>query len=67
VHIYLYGLAPSSPTRQSKQRRRRRFTAQQWSSISGAVERQHAALAKANPSSPRIKPTLATTIGWVLR
>jgi hypothetical protein len=38
----------------------RRGSADSWNTVRGAIERQHAKLAITDPSSPRIKPTLAS-------
>jgi hypothetical protein len=44
-----------------RDRQRRPMWADAFHCLLGAVERRHAALAKANPFSPRIRPTL----GWL--
>jgi hypothetical protein len=41
--------------------RRRRYSAEAWSCLRGQIDRQHRLLAAAEPSSPRIRPTLASS------
>ena len=67
MHVYLHGRAASRP-RPSQQPKpfRRRYSPEIWAGLRAAIDRQHAGLAKTNPSSPRIRVSLAP-VGWVLR
>jgi len=40
--------------------RRRQRSEDAWHCLRGAVERQHAAVAAVDPTSPRVRPTLAS-------
>jgi hypothetical protein len=48
------------PRRPDQHTTRRRISAVCWYTLYGAVERQHAAIARRDPNSPRIRPTLGS-------
>ena len=51
----------ASPDKVSEHRRQRRLRSKDaWHCLRGAVERQHGAIARTDPTSPRVKPTIAT-------
>jgi hypothetical protein len=61
MNIYAYGRSAASAAERQNPRQKL------WDVLRDKVGAEHRGLETSDPTSPRIKPTLATAIGWVLR
>ena len=57
-------ISPKPLIEKSSPAQGRRWSADSWNCLRGAIEREHVSVVRSDPLSPRIKPTLAT-FRWV--
>jgi hypothetical protein len=63
--IYDDTRAASTPPHQQARKRRRRISAETWTTVKGNLSREWERLESIDPNSPRIKPTVGV-VGWLL-
>jgi hypothetical protein len=60
MYVYSYGTGASSVDKVTPQQR-------QWNKVRELLAAERRGLETSAPDSPRIKPSLAVSVGWVLR